>query len=114
MRTAEGAGNDVCPVKIKYIAAPLYVLATQTLDKVGSSLFPIILLKFGEKIRHNHGVQVGQDFCTYSFHDLSHIVVDSVLWPWMSASKVVQTVHFLKYQHQMVYLPNLENDKCIG
>lgn len=37
MRTAEGAGNDVCPVKVKYITAPLYVLATQTLDKVGSS-----------------------------------------------------------------------------
>lgn len=59
MRTAEGAGNDVCPVKVKYIAAPLYVLATQTLDKVGSSLFLIILPKFGKKIRHNHGVQVG-------------------------------------------------------
>ncbi|KAL6896811.1 hypothetical protein ACP4OV_007383 [Aristida adscensionis] len=33
MRKAEAAGNDKCPVKMKLIAAPLYVLTTQTLDK---------------------------------------------------------------------------------
>ncbi|XP_006658998.1 eukaryotic translation initiation factor 2 subunit alpha homolog [Oryza brachyantha] len=33
MRKAEAAGNDDCPVKIKLVAAPLYVLTTQTLDK---------------------------------------------------------------------------------
>ena len=34
MRKAEAAGNDDCPVKIKLVAPPLYVLTTQTLDKV--------------------------------------------------------------------------------
>ncbi|WVY93640.1 hypothetical protein V8G54_032728 [Vigna mungo] len=33
MRRAEAAGNDDCPVKIKLVAPPLYVLTTQTLDK---------------------------------------------------------------------------------
>ncbi|KAK9127352.1 hypothetical protein Syun_016149 [Stephania yunnanensis] len=33
MRKAEAAGNDDCPVKVKLVAAPLYVLTTQTLDK---------------------------------------------------------------------------------
>jgi len=33
MRKAEAAGNDECPVKIKLVAPPLYVLTTQTLDK---------------------------------------------------------------------------------
>ncbi|XP_072965106.1 eukaryotic translation initiation factor 2 subunit alpha homolog [Typha angustifolia] len=33
MRTAEAAGFDDCPVKIKLVAPPLYVLYTQTLDK---------------------------------------------------------------------------------
>ncbi|XP_030936490.1 eukaryotic translation initiation factor 2 subunit alpha homolog [Quercus lobata] len=33
MRKAEAAGNDDCPVKIKLVSPPLYVLATQTLDK---------------------------------------------------------------------------------
>ncbi|KAF3337967.1 eukaryotic translation initiation factor 2 subunit alpha-like protein [Carex littledalei] len=32
-RKAESLGNDDCPVKIKLVAAPLYVLTTQTLDK---------------------------------------------------------------------------------
>lgn len=36
MRKAEAAGNDDCPVKIKLVAPPLYVLTTQTLDKVGA------------------------------------------------------------------------------
>ncbi|XP_020097197.1 eukaryotic translation initiation factor 2 subunit alpha homolog isoform X4 [Ananas comosus] len=34
MRKAEAAGSDDCPVKIKLVAPPLYVLTTQTLDKV--------------------------------------------------------------------------------
>ena len=34
MRKAEAAGNADCPVKIKLVAPPLYVLTTQTLDKV--------------------------------------------------------------------------------
>ncbi|XP_015877445.3 eukaryotic translation initiation factor 2 subunit alpha homolog [Ziziphus jujuba] len=33
MRKAEAAGNNDCPVKIKLVAAPLYVMTTQTLDK---------------------------------------------------------------------------------
>ncbi|CDY67957.1 BnaC03g72650D [Brassica napus] len=33
MRKAEAAGNEDCPVKIKLVAPPLYVLTTQTLDK---------------------------------------------------------------------------------
>ncbi|KAI4383950.1 hypothetical protein MLD38_009728 [Melastoma candidum] len=33
MRKAEAVGNDECPVRIKLVAPPLYVLTTQTLDK---------------------------------------------------------------------------------
>ncbi|CAA7023506.1 unnamed protein product [Microthlaspi erraticum] len=33
MKKAEAAGNDDCPVKVKLVAPPLYVLTTQTLDK---------------------------------------------------------------------------------
>ncbi|KAL8535352.1 hypothetical protein ACS0TY_011122 [Phlomoides rotata] len=33
MRKAEAAGNKDCPVKIKLVAPPAYVLTTQTLDK---------------------------------------------------------------------------------
>ncbi|MQL83372.1 hypothetical protein Taro_015866 [Colocasia esculenta] len=33
MRKAEAAGNKDCPVKIKLVAPPLYVLTTQTLEK---------------------------------------------------------------------------------
>ncbi|KAL0401161.1 UNVERIFIED_CONTAM: Eukaryotic translation initiation factor 2 subunit alpha [Sesamum latifolium] len=33
MRKAEAAGNQDCPVKIKLVAPPAYVLNTQTLDK---------------------------------------------------------------------------------
>lgn len=34
MRKAEAAGTEECPVKIKLVAPPLYVITTQTLDKV--------------------------------------------------------------------------------
>ncbi|KAH7658287.1 translation initiation factor 2 subunit 1 protein [Dioscorea alata] len=33
MKKAEATGNEDCPVKIKLVAPPLYVLTTQTLDK---------------------------------------------------------------------------------
>ena len=33
MRAALGAGTEACPVSIKLVAAPRYVLTTQTLDK---------------------------------------------------------------------------------
>lgn len=33
MRAAEAAGNEDCPVRMKLVAPPLYVLTTQTLDK---------------------------------------------------------------------------------
>jgi translation initiation factor 2 alpha subunit (eIF-2alpha) len=39
MRKAESVGNEDCPVKIKLVAAPLYVLTTQTLDKVSNYVF---------------------------------------------------------------------------
>lgn len=44
MRKAEAAGNKDCPVKIKLVAPPIYVLNTQTLDKVIflSSLFCLV------------------------------------------------------------------------
>lgn len=46
MRKAEAAGNDDCPVKIKLVAPPLYVLTTQTLDKVITFLCLIVLCLF--------------------------------------------------------------------
>eukprot|EP00951_Prasinocladus_malaysianus_P042268 scaffold509819_cov34-Prasinocladus_malaysianus.AAC.1 len=33
MRAAEAAGSEDCPVKVKLVAPPNYVLTTQTLDK---------------------------------------------------------------------------------
>lgn len=33
MRAAQGCGNEACPVSMKLVAAPRYVLTTQTLDK---------------------------------------------------------------------------------
>jgi len=46
MRKAEAAGNDDCPVKIKLVAPPLYVLTTQTLDKVRQSLILKLYIVF--------------------------------------------------------------------
>ena len=34
MRAAGRTGNEECPVQMKLVAPPLYVLTTQTLDKV--------------------------------------------------------------------------------
>lgn len=42
MRKAEAAGNNDCPVKIKLVAPPLYVLTTQTLDKVCQTVMQIL------------------------------------------------------------------------
>jgi translation initiation factor 2 subunit 1 len=39
MRRAEAAGTEDCPVKMKLIAAPLYVLTMQTLDEVSLYVF---------------------------------------------------------------------------
>ncbi|EHA8590738.1 hypothetical protein COCNU_scaffold023260G000020 [Cocos nucifera] len=47
MKKAEAAGNDDCPVKIKLVAPPLYVLTTQTLDKVRKE-------KLGDRITALH------------------------------------------------------------
>ena len=44
MRKAEAAGNNDCPVKIKLVAPPLYVLTTQTLDKVYQTVMHILSL----------------------------------------------------------------------
>jgi hypothetical protein len=33
MRVAQASGNDACPVSMKLVAAPRYVLTTSTLDK---------------------------------------------------------------------------------
>ncbi len=33
MRAAQAAGTTACPVSMKLVAAPRYVLTTQTLDK---------------------------------------------------------------------------------
>jgi translation initiation factor 2 subunit 1 len=34
MRKAEAAGNEGCPVKMKLVTAPVYVLTTQAMYKV--------------------------------------------------------------------------------
>jgi translation initiation factor 2 subunit 1 len=50
MRKAEAAGTEECPVKIKLVAPPLYVLTTQTLDKV-NQLSRAIFTLFGNVSR---------------------------------------------------------------
>ncbi|KAL8114231.1 hypothetical protein AgCh_021185 [Apium graveolens] len=44
MRKAEAAGSTECPVKIKLVAPPSYVLITQTLDKRMLLQSPLIAL----------------------------------------------------------------------
>lgn len=44
MRRAEASGTDDCPVKIKLVAPPLYVLTTQTLDKVCNGWHEICMI----------------------------------------------------------------------
>ncbi|CAL9195526.1 unnamed protein product [Musa hybrid cultivar] len=56
MRKAEAAGNDDCPVKIKLVAPPLYVLATQTLDKEqGISILNNAIKACTEEIEQHKG-----------------------------------------------------------
>ncbi|XWS38432.1 hypothetical protein CRYUN_Cryun19dG0131100 [Craigia yunnanensis] len=56
MRKAEAAGNDDCPVKIKLVAPPLYVLTTQTLDKEqGIATLNKAIAACTEAIEHHKG-----------------------------------------------------------
>ncbi|MFQ6662469.1 hypothetical protein Gotur_030298 [Gossypium turneri] len=56
MRKAEAAGNDDCPVKIKLVAPPLYVLTTQTLDKEqGITILSKAIAACTEAIEHHKG-----------------------------------------------------------
>ncbi|XP_008789313.1 eukaryotic translation initiation factor 2 subunit alpha homolog [Phoenix dactylifera] len=56
MKKAEAAGNDDCPVKIKLVAPPLYVLTTQTLDKEqGITILNNAIKACTEKIDHHKG-----------------------------------------------------------
>uniref|UniRef100_A0A0E0LQ44 S1 motif domain-containing protein n=1 Tax=Oryza punctata TaxID=4537 RepID=A0A0E0LQ44_ORYPU len=56
MRKAEAAGNNDCPVKIKLVAAPLYVLSTETLDKdQGISVLNNAIKACGETIEKHKG-----------------------------------------------------------
>ncbi|PKA59060.1 hypothetical protein AXF42_Ash001153 [Apostasia shenzhenica] len=56
MRKAEAAGCDDCPVKIKLVAPPLYVLTTQTLDKEkGISVLNNAIKACNEEIEREKG-----------------------------------------------------------
>ncbi|XP_022988418.1 eukaryotic translation initiation factor 2 subunit alpha homolog [Cucurbita pepo subsp. pepo] len=56
MRKAEAVGNDDCPVKIKLVAPPLYVLTTQTLDKEqGITVLEKAIIACTEAIEHHKG-----------------------------------------------------------
>ncbi|GAV88084.1 S1 domain-containing protein/EIF_2_alpha domain-containing protein [Cephalotus follicularis] len=56
MRKAEAAGNNDCPVKIKLVAPPLYVLTTQTLDKEqGISILSKAIAACTEAIEQHKG-----------------------------------------------------------
>ncbi|XP_074308162.1 eukaryotic translation initiation factor 2 subunit alpha homolog [Silene latifolia] len=56
MRKAEAAGTNDCPVKIKLVAPPLYVLTTQTLDKdQGISTLKKAIIACTEEIERHNG-----------------------------------------------------------
>lgn len=56
MRKAEAAGNNDCPVKIKLVAPPLYVLTTQTLDKEqGITVLGNAIVACTKAIEHHKG-----------------------------------------------------------
>ncbi|KAI8031134.1 hypothetical protein LOK49_LG01G00966 [Camellia lanceoleosa] len=56
MRKAEAAGNKDCPVKIKLVAPPSYVLNTQTLDKEqGISILNKAIQACSEEIERHKG-----------------------------------------------------------
>ncbi|PRQ43427.1 putative translation initiation factor 2, alpha subunit, nucleic acid-binding protein [Rosa chinensis] len=56
LRKAEAAGNDECPVKVKLIAPPRYVVTTQTLDKKqGISVLSEAIETCREAMEHHKG-----------------------------------------------------------
>ncbi|TKW36665.1 hypothetical protein SEVIR_2G454500v4 [Setaria viridis] len=55
MRRAEAAGTEDCPVKMKLVAAPLYVLTTQTLDKEQGILVLTDAIKACSEAIEGHG-----------------------------------------------------------
>uniref|UniRef100_K3ZZA9 S1 motif domain-containing protein n=1 Tax=Setaria italica TaxID=4555 RepID=K3ZZA9_SETIT len=55
MRRAEAAGTEDCPVKMKLVAAPLYVLTTQTLDKEQGILVLTNAIKACSEVIEGHG-----------------------------------------------------------
>ncbi|KAL9244732.1 hypothetical protein vseg_018471 [Gypsophila vaccaria] len=56
MRKAEAAGTKDCPVKIKLVAPPLYVLTTQTLDKdLGISTLNKAITACSDEIERHKG-----------------------------------------------------------
>ncbi|PQP97720.1 eukaryotic translation initiation factor 2 subunit alpha homolog [Prunus yedoensis var. nudiflora] len=56
MRKAEAAGNNDCPVKIKLVAPPLYVLTTQTLNKEqGIAVLSNAIEACTQEIEHHKG-----------------------------------------------------------
>ncbi|XP_031093466.1 eukaryotic translation initiation factor 2 subunit alpha homolog [Ipomoea triloba] len=56
MRKAEAAGNKDCPVKIKLVAPPAYVLNTQTLDKEqGITVLNQAIVACNEEIERHKG-----------------------------------------------------------
>ncbi|PSS34444.1 Eukaryotic translation initiation factor 2 subunit alpha like [Actinidia chinensis var. chinensis] len=56
MRKAEAAGNKDCPVKIKLVAPPAYVLNTQTLDKEqGIAILNKAITACSEEIERHKG-----------------------------------------------------------
>uniref|UniRef100_A0A2C9UEG6 S1 motif domain-containing protein n=1 Tax=Manihot esculenta TaxID=3983 RepID=A0A2C9UEG6_MANES len=56
MRKAEAAGNKDCPVKVKLVAPPLYVLTTQTLDtEQGISVLNKAIAACAEAIEQHKG-----------------------------------------------------------
>ncbi|CAO2824841.1 unnamed protein product [Amaranthus hypochondriacus] len=62
MRKAEAAGTNDCPVKIKLVAPPLYVLTTQTLDKEqGIATLNKAIVACTEEIERHKGKLVVKD-----------------------------------------------------
>lgn len=56
MKRAEAAGSEECPVKIKLVAPPLYVLTTQTLDKEqGISVLEVAIKACTKEIEKHKG-----------------------------------------------------------
>lgn len=87
MRKAEAAGNDDCPVKIKLVAPPAYVLNTQTLDKVTNCLLQIILVAYFTWVKYFlfspcKNVSL---ICAWAFHCSKNILVKNMQYILVSA-----------------------------